>query len=635
MTGTQLPLFVPQTEWICPTEYPDLTHYNEIAVDLETKDPKLMTHGPGWAMGNGHIIGVCVAVNDGQWYFPIRHENGPNLDPKRTLAWLKELVSYEKKDYIFHNAQYDVGWMLAEGIDVKGNIQDTMVAAPLLDENRWSYALMSLLKTYLSSRKDERLLKEAASAFGVNPKSEMYKLPATFVGVYGEQDARGTFDLWQLFKKELIKEDVQAIYNLEIKVIPILIRMRKQGVRVDIDKASIIKKDLERKEKVLLDKITKDYGVAVEIWAADSISKAFDKAGLSYPRTTKTDAPSFQKEFLSGHDHELPRLIVKARGLNKAHTTFIDSYLDHNHLGRIHPEFHPLRSDAGGTITGRFSCSNPNLQQVPARDEIIGPLIRSLFIPEEGTMWGCYDYSSQEPRILVHYAYLLGLTGAEDFVKQYKKDVSTDFHQMAADIMERPRKMVKDINLGLFYGMGKKSLASNLGLELNEAYDLFDEYHRRVPFVKELSDYTMNRANERGVIRTVLGRKGRFDLWEPKKYGIHKPLPYSDAYAEHGALIKRAFTYRALNKLIQGSAADQTKAAMVALDKEGITPMLQVHDELDISTHDEKQGQMIKEIMETCVDLEVPSLVDAEFGLNWGEAKQTFSDKPWKRRLEK
>jgi len=630
MAHNQLPLFVPQTEWICPTEYPDLTHYGEIAIDLETKDPHLLTHGPGWSTGDGHIIGIAVAVENKQWYFPIRHENGPNLDPKRTLAWLADVVGYEDKAYIFHNAQYDVGWMLHEGVTVKGKIEDTMVVAPLIDENRWSYSLDALLKTYLSSRKDERLLKEAAASFGVNPKAEMYKLPAAYVGIYGEQDARGTFDLWQHFKQLIIKEDIQNIYELEIAVIPILIKMRKRGVRVDLDKAAVIKKDLRMQEKEILKKIHHQYGVNVEIWAADSISKAFDNAGLSYPRTEKTNAPSFQKEYLGNHAHELPRMIVKARGLNKAHTTFIDSYMEHSHKGRIHTEFHSLRSDKGGTVTGRFSCSNPNLQQVPARDPIMGPLIRGLFIPEEGTVWGCYDYSSQEPRILVHYASLLKLTGAQDFVEKYKEDVTTDFHQMAADIMKLPRKTVKEINLGLFYGMGKKALASNLGLELNEAYDLFDEYHRKVPFVKELSDYTMNRASERGVIRTVLGRKGRFELWEPKKYGIHKPLNYSDTYAEHGALIKRAFTYRALNKLIQGSAADQTKAAMIALDKEGISCMLQVHDELDHSTENEKQGRMIKEIMENCVDLVVPSLVDAEFGDNWGIATKTFADNPWK-----
>jgi len=141
----------------------------------------------------------------------------------------------------------------------------------------------------------------------------------------------------------------------------------------------------------------------------------------------------------------------------------------------------------------------------------------------------------------------------------------------------------------------------------------------------------MKRADKIGVIRTLLGRRCRFNKWEPRRYGIHTPKTYEEAYAEHGSSIKRAFTYKALNKLIQGSAADQTKKAMLDLANAGYLPMLQVHDELDISVENQKQAEEIKEIMENCVQMEVPSLVDAEFGPNWGEAKKTFADKPWSR----
>ena len=327
-------------------------------------------------------------------------------------------------------------------------------------------------------------------------------------------------------------------------------------------------------------------------------------------------------------------MIVEAREFNKARTTFVDAILKHQVNGRIHAELHPLRSDVGGTVTGRFSYSNPNLQQIPARHGEIGPMIRSLFIPEEGTLWGAFDYSSQEPRIVVHYSKLMGFRGASDFAEQYSVDARTDFHQMAADIVGVPRKQAKDINLGLFYGMGSKKLAASLGLEFEDAKELFAEYHDKVPFVRELSDYAINRASRKGVIRTVLGRRCRFDKWEPNKYGSWKPMTYQEAYAEHGPAIKRAFTYKALNKLIQGSAADQTKAAMVALANEGILPMIQVHDELDVSVESEDQAKMITEIMQDCVKLEVPSVVDAEFGPNWGEAKQTFTEKPWTRGLK-
>ena len=629
----QFPLFQPPTEWVMPDGYPDLSYAKEVAIDLETRDPNLTTMGSGWARKDGHIIGIAVAVEGDQWYFPIRHELGPNLDVKATMRWLQDVVSKDR-DYIFHNAPYDVGWMLAEGVSVKGRIVDTMVVAPLLDENRFSYALNAIGRDYLQERKSEKELREAAEAFGVNAKSEMFKLPAAYVGAYAEQDAALTLRLWTFFKGLIIKEDIGDIFDLELKVLKTIIPMREKGVRVDLEKAERIKIDLEQREKKLLAEIKRQSGISVELWAAESVSKAFDALDLQYNKTEKTGAPSFTKGFLANHPHQVPKMIVEAREFNKARTTFVDAILKHQVNGRIHAELHPLRSDVGGTVTGRFSYSNPNLQQIPARHGEIGPMIRSLFIPEEGTLWGAFDYSSQEPRIVVHYSKLMGFRGASDFAEQYSVDARTDFHQMAADIVGVPRKQAKDINLGLFYGMGSKKLAASLGLEFEDAKELFAEYHDKVPFVRELSDYAINRASRKGVIRTVLGRRCRFDKWEPNKYGSWKPMTYQEAYAEHGPAIKRAFTYKALNKLIQGSAADQTKAAMVALAKEGILPMIQVHDELDVSVESEDQAKMITEIMQDCVKLEVPSVVDAEFGPNWGEAKQTFTEKPWTRGLK-
>tara|TARA_R100000995_G_scaffold59375_1_gene29953 strand:- start:2555 stop:4432 length:1878 start_codon:yes stop_codon:yes gene_type:complete len=615
-----------------PDGYPDLSHAKEVAIDLETYDPNLTTMGSGWARKDGHIIGIAVGVEGEQWYFPIKHEIGPNFDPKATMRWLQDVCSVNR-DYIFHNAPYDVGWLLAENVHIKGRIVDTMVVAPLLDENRFSYSLNAIGKDYLQERKSEKELREAADAFGVNAKSEMYKLPAAYVGSYAEQDASLTLRLWKHFQSLIIKEDIGDIFKLELNVLKTIIPMRQRGVRVDLEKAEVIKEDLAQREKDLLHKIKTSTGVDVEIWAAESVSKAFDALKLEYSKTEKTGAPSFTKGFLANHPHEVPQMIVQAREFNKARTTFVDTILKHQINGRIHAELHPLRSDEGGTVTGRFSYSNPNLQQIPARHGEIGPMIRSLFLPEQDALWGAFDYSSQEPRIVVHYSKLMGFRGASDFAEQYNVDARTDFHQMAADVVGVPRKQAKDINLGLFYGMGTKKLAASLGLEFEDAQELFSQYHEKVPFVRELSEYASGRASQKGIIRTVLGRRCRFDKWEPNRYGSWKPMSYQEAYNEHGAAIKRAFTYKALNKLIQGSAADQTKAAMVALADEGILPMIQVHDELDVSVEGEDQAKKITEIMQDCVKLEVPSVVDAEFGPNWGEAKQTFTEKPWTRGL--
>lgn len=625
--------FQPPSDWVAPTEYPDLRGYDTIAIDLETRDPELTTMGSGWATGNGEVIGYAVAVDGRQWYFPVRHQNGPNLDPKITENWMREICSYERTTYVFHNALYDLGWLRASGIKIAGRVVDTMVAAPLLDENRFSYSLNNLLKDYLGERKNERELRAAAAEFGLNPKSEMYKLPAHYVGTYAEQDAAGTLKLWNHIKNQIVEQDITSIFDMETRLTPILIEMRARGVRVDVDKAEQVKREMRKKEQEILEQIHREYGIAVEVWAASSVAKVFTAAGLSFSRTEKTGAPSFTKAFLSSHTHPVAQQIVQVRELNKASSTFLDSILNHQHKGRIHADAHPLRSDEGGTVTGRFSYSNPNLQQIPARNPVIGPLIRGLFLPEEGTQWGSFDYSSQEPRLVAHYAGILDFEGAREFVQRYREDKHTDFHTLAAEIIGVDRKHAKTINLGLFYGMGKGKLADQLGLSMEEANALFDVYHAKVPFVRELSEYCAKRADSKGVIRTLLGRRCRFDKWEPRKYGIHSPKTYQEAYAEHGPHIKRAFTYKALNKLIQGSAADQTKAAMLACYEVGQMPMVQVHDELAYSVENEQQGRYIQEIMENCVQMEVPSVVDAEFGPTWGEAKTSFSDKPWSRGL--
>lgn len=623
---SQIPLFQTASEWVMPDGFPNLSEAREIAIDLETYDPQLKERGSGWPTKNGHIIGVAVAVEHGSWYFPIRHQTGGNMDPQVVLRWVARICSDPDRDYIFHNASYDVGWLKAEGVEIKGRIIDTMVAAPLLDENRFSYALTNLGRDYLYEKKDERLLREAAAEWSVDAKAEMYKLPPQYVGPYAEQDAALTLRLWRHFQGLIIKEDVSSIFDLELRVLKTTIAMRERGVRVDLEGAEMVRKDLEGREKEILQSIKKEHGIDVDIWAAASVAKVFDQAGLAYPRTEATNAPSFTKEFLSSHKHPLPKQIVLAREFNKARTTFIDSITKYQHNGRIHADIHQLRSDSGGTITGRFSYSNPNLQQLPARNELIGPMIRGLFLPEEGHQWGSFDYSSQEPRIVVHYASLLELRGADDFVAKYRADKYSDFHQIAADIVGVPRKQAKTINLGLFYGMGITKLAAQMGLDLTFAKDLFSKYHSEVPFVKDISDHVSNRAAHRGFIRTLLGRKCRYDKWEPSMFGVHKPMPYEDAFSTYGKGIRRAFTYKALNSLIQGSAADQTKMAMVMLAEEGILPLVQIHDELAMTVPDRKTAERVIEIMETCVKLEVPSVVDAEFGKSWGYATKKIDD---------
>ena len=620
MRTIQQPLFTPETEWVMPEELKDLKGVKEISIDLETNDPDLKELGSGNVIGNGHIAGVSLAIEGWAGYYPIQHEQGGNMDKALVIDWLKNLFNQEYTTFIFHNAMYDVCWLKAAGINIKGKIVDTMIAASLIDENRLSYQLNVLSKHYIGIGKDEKVLYEAAKEYGVDPKKDLWRLPAMFVGQYAERDAEATLKLWQRLHRELHDQELMDIFKLETQLFPCLIEMRFKGVRVDLEKARKIKKNLMVREQKILNKIKDLTGMNVEIMAARSIAKAFDKLKLPYDRTAKSNEPSFTKNFLQNHPHELARSIADAREINKAHTTFIDSITKHAHNGRIHADINQIRSDQGGTVTGRFSMSNPNLQQIPARHPELGPMIRSIFIPEENCKWGSFDYSQQEPRILVHYAKLQNLPGVDEIVEAYKTG-DADFHQVVADMAGIQRKQAKTINLGLMYGMGKNKLMAELGLMKESAEKLIKQYHARAPFVKQLMDNVSRKANDRGKIRTLLGRACHFDLWQPVQFGVFKPLPLEQARKNYDEPLKRAFTYKALNKLIQGSAADMTKKSMVALYKKGIIPHIQIHDEVDISVESDKRAEQIVQIMEEAVVLQVPNKVDYESGVNWGDIK--------------
>ena len=620
MRGIQFPMFTPETEWVMPDDLKDLKGCKEISIDLETNDPGLTTSGSGSVVGKGHIAGVAVAVEGWSGYFPIGHENGGNMDKKLVLGWLQEILNQEYTTFIFHNAMYDVCWLRAVGISIKGKIVDTMIAASLVNENRFKFDLNSLSREYVGIGKDEKILREAAKDHGVDPKAEMWRMPARFVGEYAERDAEVTLKLWQRLNIELHNEELMDVFNLETKLFPCLIDMRFKGVRVNLEHAENLKKKLIIRENKILSDIKGLVGFDIEINAARSIAKGFDKLKLPYDRTEKSNEPSFTKNFLQNHPHALPKAIADAREINKARTTFIDSITKHSHKGRIHADINQIRSDQGGTVTGRFSMSNPNLQQIPARHPEIGPMIRSIFIPEEKTVWGSFDYSQQEPRILVHYAKLQNLDGVDEIVNAYN-DGDADFHQVVADMAGIERKQAKTINLGLMYGMGKNKLMSELGLMRESAEKLIRQYHTKAPFVKQLMDNVTRQAEDRGKIRTLGGRACHFNLWTPTQFGVFTPLPLEQARKEYDEPLKRAFTYKALNKLIQGSAADMTKKSMVALYENGIIPHIQIHDEVDISVESDAQAEQIIEIMESAVELKVPNKVDYESGANWGEIK--------------
>jgi DNA polymerase I-like protein with 3'-5' exonuclease and polymerase domains len=624
-------MFEAQTEWISPESFPDLKGHKYIAIDLETRDPGLKSRGSGALIGEGEIVGVAVAVEGWSGYYSFGHKEGNFFDETVVMRWIKEVCALPCVK-LFHNAMYDVCWLRAYGVKINGHIVDTMVMASLIDENRFWYSLNSLSLDYLGQVKDETALRAAADKAGIDAKAEMWKLPAMYVGSYAEKDAELTLSLFKKLSKEIRAQDLTKVFDLETQLFPCLIDMKFKGVRVDVESAHLLKQKLVEQEKQCLLEVSKATQVDVQIWAARSIAKVFDKLNLGYAKTLKTQAPSFTKNFLQEHKHPIVQHIAKAREINKAHTTFIDTIIKYQYKGRIHADINPIRGDNGGTVTGRFSYSNPNLQQIPARNKQLGPMIRSLFIPERDHKWGCFDYSQQEPRLVVHYAAtkFKGDEEVTEIVERFQNN-TVDFHQTVAEMANISRTQAKTINLGLFYGMGKAKLQAELGLSTKEeATKLFNKYHDSVPFVKDLMDAISRDGAAFGYIKTFGGRKCRFDKWEIAEWNngnFKAPMSKADAEAAYfkkypkatKANIRRAMTYKALNKLIQGSAADMTKQSMLDLYREGIVPHIQIHDELDISVESETQAKKIIEIMESSVKLKIPNKVDYESGDNWGQ----------------
>ena len=611
-------------------KFSELEKSNIIAIDTETYDPNLKSLGPGGFRKDGKLVGISIATDSGyNEYFPIAHEGGGNLNNDQVVDFIDKLLKLKKK-LVFANALYDMEWLNSHdsrlAFTKHHSIYDIQAIEHLLDENKLKYSLESLSQYYLKKSKYEAELEQAIQFnFGkkAKVKENLWKLHANSVREYAKEDALLTLQIFQKQLPRIKTEDVEDIVNFEMRLIPCLFEIRKRGVRIDLKKAEKLYYDLEKKQLMLQEQLNKAGGHGVNIWANASLKQAYDKNQIKYNFTEKGTA-SFTQDWLEQQNDGISKTILDIRKLDKIRNTFIKNMILEKAVGgRIHCQFNSM-----GTVTGRFSSSNPNLQQVPARDPELGPLIRSLFIPEENQDWCCADYSQQEPRVLVHYAVIKNMDSAIKVQEEFVNNDQTDFHDMVAKMASIERKQAKTINLGLFYGMGNKKLARELGLDDDSAYELFNKYHSRVPFVKELSKQVAHVASTRGYIKTLLGRKRRFDKWEPKD--SFQSLAYSKIEAMErypDTELKRAYTHTALNALIQGSSADITKAAMLKIYESGllneIDLKLTIHDELDFSVDKSKQKcfEEAIHIMKNCVDIIVPLKIDIEKGDSWGTAK--------------
>lgn len=613
MTQAAFGFGLPKSKWKPPEELPPLPDGLDIGMDTETYDPYLDSLGPGWAWQNtGKMVGVSIASLElGAFYFPVAHQGGDNLDEDIVQEYLQDAVNSARR-ICFHNAAYDVGWLRRFGVHVPSEkIHDSMLMEPLLNEHARSYSLNATAKRRGLKVKAEGMLQKAARAMGLNPKEDLWKLPARYVGEYAEQDAWLALQLFYKQGVEITKQELTEIYNLERSLVVPLIDIRERGVRVDRDKAERTYRDLHRKVKRILAEIRRITGVRVDPWNAISVAQALHQQGISVPRTPKSGQPSVTKALLEDMESDVAKLVLEARRWHKAADTFVKGHvLGSSKIdGRVHAQLNQLMSDDGGTVSGRFSCSKPNLQQIPARDEEVMKIVRSLYLPEEGEQWAVLDYSQQEPRLTVHWADRAGIRGAADAVRKYHEDPTMSFHTMVADMTGLDYKPAKILNLGMFYGMGGAKFCRSIGLPVEswedpdtgqvfesageEGQAMIDQYHRNVPFIRGLSELTQSVARRRRYIKTILGRRCRF----VEDYDIRK----------------------AMNRLIQGSAADQTKKAMRLMADADLSILTTVHDEVDISFSDPKDLEVGKEAMEQAVELRVPVKVDIETGPTWGE----------------
>lgn len=655
----KVPPPVTQTGWRPPSYFPNLSDAQVLSFDVETKELDF-DHGPGWARGKTSIVGFSVAAvskrgERGKWYFPLRHEveKDWNLDPVNCFGWLRETLQTPHIPKVGANLIFDVGTLTEENIYVAGKLYDVQLAEALIDNDR-KVGLDHLAQRYLGESKQTSLLYEwCARAYGGNPtpkqRENIFRAPPQLVGPYGEADADLPLRIFEAQWPILVSEGLTDLFELECNLIRLLVRMRLTGVRVDLDTAERLYKKLGAEIIRLHTQLFQMVGFNVNVNSGAEVAKAFDHCGVLYPRTEATTAhptgqASFKKDWLKNQAHPVAELINLIRECEKMQSTFIRSYiLEGNVNGRVFCQFHPLRNDEGGTVTGRFSSSDPNLQNIPIRTDI-GKEIRTAFVPDYGHLcWEKDDYSQIEYRCLAHFA--VG-PGSDELRLDYIDNPDTDYHDkvydnvapyMGWDITDKPlrvkrRRPIKNTNFGLVYGQGQPKLQRTLNLSQAEAREFFTAYHKGAPYVKPTMAVIADEVQRWGYITTILGRRTRFNLWEPVDNDRKQPrsgLPYEIAIREYGSNIKRAYDYRGVNYKLQGSAADVIKKAMVDCDQAGIydvigVPKLQVHDELDHSVIDDSPAQQeayreMRHIMENCIpSFRLPIRVDSKRGSTWG-----------------
>jgi DNA polymerase I-like protein with 3'-5' exonuclease and polymerase domains len=578
-------------------------------LDAETRDHGIDSGlGAGWPYKDKlKVIGFSFATNDtaAEW--------------RQGTKNLVTLVS-QCDAIVCHNASYDIGILHMLGIEYQDKlIYDTLLMAKLNDNRLMKYNLNSLAERYFGESKLEEdfipiawelgLVKSKSQNAVKYAKGNLDKVYAKYPGVvaaYANQDVDLTKKLFLHLLPKIEDQDF-TFYSDLIKAV---IQTRAKGVRVDIarifESREIIEKDLFKVNQTL-----SSYLQGRNPNSTQQLAQICDELNITYPQTALGN-PSITAKWIEQQDGEFFSTLNQYKKLNKLITDFIDKTValiatvenitieevKNLKYSRIHPEINIM----GAAATGRFSGSNPNIQQVPKRDEYSKPLIRSMFVPEDGESWYCADFSAQEPRLQVHYAARINSPAGIKMAKDWSDNPNYDMHNAVAIMVGIDRKAAKTINLGLSYGMGVGKLSKSLDVSLDSARELVKQYHKGAPYLKDLVSAAKSNIVHTGYIKTILNRKLYKDdtVWD-------------DDGREND------FSYKAINKLIQGSAADQTMAAMVLCYRYGIVISFPVHDELCISSSSNLEITELKYIMENAIRLKVPNKSEVTVGNNFAD----------------
>jgi DNA polymerase-1 len=577
--------------------YPDLKNEEVICIDIETKDPELLNMGPGVFRKDGYIIGVGIATPIFAEYYNIGHFNIPDKHRIENLKYITDVLG-NNVPKIGANLYYDIDWLENyQGIKVNGQLVDVQTAEGLIDEYQGKYSLNFLSEKYLNKTKYYSEIEEYATQMGWsgNAVSNLWRMPYGVARAYAIVDVKNPIEIWEKQKPILIDEEMLDLFYMECDMIRTLLKLRKNGVRIDVeqrDKNSLLVQNT-------MEALQEKFG-DLNVKSTKSLAAMFDAFSIPYPYTEKGN-PSITSDVLQSLKNEYPiaEEIYTLRKCKTELSNFLQgSLLEHVVEGnRIHCSFFNTKTDDYGTKSGRLSSANPNLQQIPGdRDPFFYKITRELFIPEEGCIWGKLDFSQIEYRILAHYA---EGPGSDKLKESYINNPNTDYHQFIMDATGMPRKLAKNYNFGCLYGMGTPTIAYKFNMTLEDARANYDIYHRKAPYIKHTIRNIERVAKNRGYLRTILNRRA------------------------HVQSSSKLFTFT--NRLIQGSAADIMKKSMIEVDRAGLfdilIPHITVHDELDFSIPVNQDGvdatNELKRIFETCVELKVPVVANLEVGSNW------------------